>query len=206
MDFDFDFTRDEKRKKRKRFFRKAVILTAQIIGVIALAFILVEYAVERTTMPGDSMMPTLNNEDAIIVDKLSYLFGEPERYDIIVFNLTGKEHSFYSLKRVIGLPGEKIQIKSGYVYIDDVMLDEPMEVDPILIPGLAEEPMVLDEDEYFVLGDNRNMSEDSRFANIGNIVKSDIVGRAWIRTNDFNFVGKINMNKKPAQTTDADAE
>ncbi len=183
-----------------------MILAAQIIGVIALAFILVEYAVERTTMPGDSMMPTLNNEDAIIVDKLSYLFGEPERYDIIVFNLTGKEHSFYSLKRVIGLPGEKIQIKSGYVYIDDVMLDEPMEIDPILIPGLAEEPMVLDEDEYFVLGDNRNMSEDSRFANIGNIVKSDIVGRAWIRTNDFNFVGKINMNKKPAQTTDADAE
>lgn len=203
MDFDFDFTKDEKRRKRKRFARKTIIFISQVIGVIALAYLLTEFAVERTTMPGDSMLSTLNNEDSLIIDKFSYLFSDPERYDIIVFKLTGKEHSFYSIKRVIGLPGEKIQIKGGYVYINDVLLDEPMIVEPILIEGLAKEAIMLDDDEYFVLGDNRNMSEDSRFANVGNITKNDIVGRAWLRTNEFDFVGKINMNgKKNEQKTD----
>ena len=94
------------------------------------------------------------------------------------------------------MPGETVQIKSDGIYINDERLEEKIEVEEMENYGLASEPIYLEENEYFVLGDNRNKSEDSRFANVGNILRENILGKAWIRINDFNFVSKLNLKKE----------
>ena len=193
---NFDFDRDVKKaRKRKTIFRFALWVIE--IGVaVFLGYFIINFALEKTTMLGDSMQVSLEAGDKIIISKLAYVFQDPKRYDVIVFKQSGKEHNYYNIKRIIGLPGETVEIKGGYVYINGELLEEPMVVDPIQIGGLADEPIVLEEDEYFVLGDNRNHSEDSRFANIGNVVKDDIIGKAWIRLSPFDFISKINMYEK----------
>ena len=98
---------------------------------------------------------------------------------MIAFLPNGNQNSHYYLKRVIGLPGEKIQIKSGYVYINDVLLEEDEHYDKIADPGIAEMEIKLGNDEFFVLGDNRNNSEDSRSGNIGPVKRDTITGKAW---------------------------
>jgi len=102
----------------------------------------------------------------------------------------------YNIKRIIGLPGETVEIVDGVVYVNGSILSEPINIDKMNNSGLAGEEISLDENEYFVLGDNRNNSEDSRFANIGNILKDDIVGKAWIKINKFNFIDKMNLKKE----------
>ena len=109
-----------------------------------------------------------------------------------MFKQSGKEHSYYNIKRVIGIPGDTIEITDGLVYINGTRLEEEIPVEPMRLSGLAAEPITLEEDEYFVLGDNRNASEDSRFANIGLVVREDIIGEAWLRLSPFSIVGKIN--------------
>lgn len=195
----YDFERDIKRKKRKKLYIRIAIWVIEIIAVVALAYAIINVGLEKTSMLGESMEITLQNEDKIIINKLAYKFRNPKRYDIIVFKQSGNEHSYYNIKRVIGLPGERVKILDGVVYINGEALEEPMVVEPIRIPGLADEEFTLDEDEFFVLGDNRNNSEDSRFANIGNVVKDDIIGKAWIRTRPFGFVNKINMYSKTSE-------
>lgn len=192
----YDFDRDSKRKKRKKLYIRIVIWLIEIVAVVALAYAIINVAFEKTSMLGESMDITLQDEDKIIINKIAYMFRNPKRYDIIVFKQSGNEHSYYNIKRVIGLPGEEVQIIDGVVYINGEALEEPMVVDEIRISGLADEKFTLDEDEFFVLGDNRNNSEDSRFANIGNVVKDDIIGKAWIRIKPFDFVNKINMFSK----------
>ncbi len=195
----YDFERDIKRKKRKKLYIRIAIWVIEIIAVVALAYAIINVGLEKTSMLGESMEITLQNEDKIIINKLAYKFRNPKRYDIVVFKQSGNEHSYYNIKRVIGLPGERVKILDGVVYINGEALEEPMVVEPIRIPGLADEEFTLDEDEFFVLGDNRNNSEDSRFANIGNVVKDDIIGKAWIRTRPFGFVNKINMYSKTSE-------
>ena len=195
----YDFERDIKRKKRKKLYIRIAIWVIEIIAVVALAYAIINVGLEKTSMLGESMEITLQNEDKIIINKLAYKFRNPKRYDIVVFKQSGNEHSYYNIKRVIGLPGERVKILDGVVYINGEALEEPMVVEPIRIPGLADEEFTLDEDESFVLGDNRNNSEDSRFANIGNVVKDDIIGKAWIRTRPFGFVNKINMYSKTSE-------
>ncbi|WP_242657949.1 signal peptidase I [Lachnoclostridium phytofermentans] len=195
----YDFDRDIKRKKRKKLYIRIIIWMVEIVAVIALAYAIINVALEKTTMLGESMEITLQDEDKIVINKLAYKFRDPKRYDIIVFKQSGNEHSYYNIKRVIGLPGERVKILDGVVYVNGEALEEPMVVDPIRIPGLADEEFTLDEDEFFVLGDNRNNSEDSRFANIGNVVKDDIIGKAWIRLNPFGIVNKINMYSKSVE-------
>lgn len=192
----YDFDRDIKRKKRKKLYIRIIIWMIEIVAVVVLAYAIINVALEKTTMLGESMEITLQDEDKIVINKLAYKFRNPKRYDIIVFKQSGNEHSYYNIKRVIALPGERVKILDGLVYINGEVLEEPMVVDPIRIPGLADEEFTLDEDEFFVLGDNRNNSEDSRFANVGNVVKDDIIGKAWIRTNPFGIVNKINMYSK----------
>lgn len=194
MKYDFDY--DRKRSRYKKLSLRIILWVVEIVAVIGLAYFIVNFALEKTRMIGGSMEITLQEEDPIIVNKLAYLFSDPKRYDVIVFKQSGDEHSYYNIKRIIGLPGETVQIKEGQVYINGELLEEPMVVDSIQIPGLAAEEITLEENEYFVLGDNRNNSEDSRFANIANVVSDEIIGKAWIRTSPFNFVNKINMYDK----------
>jgi len=205
MNFDFDFDRQDRIAKRKRILFKIFRWVLVLGFTITSAWLITEFAVEKTNMVGDSMSPTLLKEDTILVNRLAYINGTPERFDIIVFMKNGKEHSYYGIKRVIGLPGETVQIIEGVVYINGEPIEEQVNVEPIVLPGLAENPIVLDDDEYFVLGDNRNDSEDSRFANIGNVVEEEIIGTAWLRTNKFGIISKLNL-KSDAEEENTEAD
>ncbi|MDF2952284.1 MAG: signal peptidase [Anaerocolumna sp.] len=188
------FEEENKKFSVKKIIKEVIIWVIEIAMVILLGYLTVNYTVERTTMIGESMNPALQDGDKILINKVSYQFTEPNRFDVIVFKQSGSEHSYYNIKRVIGLPGETVQIANGKLYIDGEQLNEPLLTDTINIYGLAAEEIQLDENEYFVLGDNRNSSEDSRFANVGNILADDIIGKAWIRMNNFNFIDKLNQN------------
>ena len=146
---------------------------------------------QRTVVDGQSMEPTLYNNDNLIVDKISYRFKDPERFDIIVFPYQYKDDTYY-IKRIIGLPGETVQIDTeGNIYIDGEILEESYGKEIIKDPVLAAQPITLGDDEYFVLGDNRNHSGDSRFADVGNVKRSQIIGRAFFRMWPISSMGLI---------------
>ncbi|WFR54814.1 signal peptidase I [Anaerocolumna sp. AGMB13025] len=192
---DFDFDKASKGPLIRKIIFKIIIWIVEIAFVITLAYLIVNYALEKTTMFGVSMETTLKDQDKIIINKFAYKLSKPKRFDIIVFKQTNKEHSYYNMKRIIALPGERIRIDGGKIYIDGKIIEEPFVTEPIKNSGLAGEEILLDKNEYFVLGDNRNNSEDSRFANIGNILFSDIIGKAWIRSNNFTFISNINKKE-----------
>ena len=181
-----------KKPKIKQIIKAVVLWIVEIALVILAAYLIIEYAMEKTTMMGVSMSSTLKDEDKIIINKLSYFRKSPERFDVIVFKQSSNEHSYYNIKRVIGLPGDTIEIVEGVVYINGEKLQEVIDVEAMRVAGIAQEPVVLQENEFFVLGDNRNSSEDSRFANVGIVVKKDIIGKAWIRLKPFSIIDKIN--------------
>lgn len=160
-----------------------------IVLVFGVSFLLTTYVGQRTRVNGESMYPTLHDDDNLIVDKVSYRFSDPRRYDIIVFPYRYKD--MYFIKRIIGLPGETVQILDGYVYIDGKKLDEHFCDENIQNAALASDPITLGDDEYFVLGDNRNASEDSRFPDVGNVRRKEIIGRAWVRIWPFERAGSL---------------
>lgn len=161
-----------------------------IIIIVGAAYLIVTFVGQRTQVSGSSMETTLSDGDQLIVDKISYRFRDPKRYDIIVFPYQYKPNTYY-IKRIIGLPGETVQIIDGYIYIDGEQLDENYGNELMNDPGIAAEPLTLGEDEYFVLGDNRNNSQDSRAVNVGVIHRKDILGRAWIRIWPLDSMGVI---------------
>lgn len=165
----------------KGIIREALSVLVYLAIVFVLTYFVVEYVGQRTVVSGSSMETTLSDGDNLIVDKLSYCFKDPERFDIIVFKFQHEENTYY-IKRIIGLPGETVRIDNdGTIFIDGVELEESYGSEVILDPGLAEEPITLGEDEYFVLGDNRNGSSDSRDPSVGAVSEDWILGRAWVR-------------------------
>ena len=164
-----------------------------LLGVLVITWLVITYVGVRTEVDGSSMEPTLSHNDNLIVDKITYRFKDPERFDIIVFPFQYKEDTFY-IKRIIGLPGETVQIdEQGNIYINGEVLTESYGRE-IIRPeniGIARDPIVLGEDEYFVMGDNRNNSSDSRTEMVGNIHRKDIIGRAWVRIWPFNKFGVL---------------
>jgi signal peptidase I len=193
---DFDFEKESKRPLLRRVLIELFIWAAQIAAVVFLAYIIVYYALEKTEMIGISMETTLKDREEVIINKFSYRFSDPKRFDVIVFKKSGKEHSYYDIKRIIGLPGEKLQMIDGSIYINGEIVEDIINVDVMNNYGLADEEIVLEENEYFVLGDNRNNSEDSRFASIGTIRRDEIIGQAFIRLSPFNFINKLNLIKE----------
>ena len=181
-----------KKPKIKQIIISVLLWIIEIVLVIALAYLIIEYAMEKTTITNVSMNTTLVEGDKIIINKLAYLRKNPERFDVIVFRQGNHEHSHYNIKRVIGLPGDTLEIVEGVVYINGEPLNEVIKVDAMRLAGIAQEPIQLQENEFFVLGDNRNFSEDSRFANVGIVVKKDIIGKAWLRLQPFSIIDKIN--------------
>lgn len=159
-----------------------------LLAVVLITVLFVKFVGQRTHVNGESMNPTLEDGDNLIVDKISYRFTDPERYDIIVFPYQYQEDTFY-IKRIIGMPGETVQIIDGMVYIDGEVLEESYGKEVMEYTGIAGDPVVLEEDEYFVLGDNRNNSSDSRDPSVGNIKKEKIIGKAFIRIWPFRKFG-----------------
>lgn len=163
----------------------------EIAIVLMMVFVLVYFIGMRTSVVGQSMSETLENGDQILVNRFMYKVIGPKANDVIVFLPNGNEKSHYYVKRVIGVPGDTVQIKDGRIYVNGTEFTEKVDVAAIEDAGLAADAVTLDDDEYFVLGDNRNNSEDSRYANIGNIKREYIIGKAWfvISTGDrFGFI------------------
>ncbi|MBR3436552.1 MAG: signal peptidase I [Lachnospiraceae bacterium] len=190
-----------KKKKKKKlpgsyteegdFFgsvRDYLVLIAIALGI---ALLVVHFVAVRSVVDGNSMNPTLNNGDSLVVGRIQYVFSGPKRFDIVVFELKDDPGTHY-IKRIIGLPGETVQIREGAVYINGELLSEDVYGNAkILRPGRAYEPLTLGEGEYFVLGDNRNNSQDSRYIAPGNIAKSQIVGKAFLRIWPFSSFGPL---------------
>lgn len=152
-----------------------------LLIVLCLTYLVIHYVGQRTEVSGSSMENTLSSGDNLIVDKISYRFSDPKRFDIIVFPFQYAEKTYY-IKRIIGLPGETVYIdEEGNIFINGVLLEEDYGREVIYDPGRAYEPITLGADEYFVMGDNRNNSSDSRDPVVGSIKRSDIIGKAWMR-------------------------
>ena len=177
-------------KKEKSTAQNILGTIAYIIGVCVFVFLILHFVGQRTVVNGSSMDTTLANGQNLVMDKLSYRFHDPERYDIIVFPYQHAENTYY-IKRIIGLPGETVQVIDGYVYINGKKLDEHYGAEVMEDPGIAAEPIKLGDDEYFVLGDNRNHSSDSRVASVGVLTRDMLIGRAWVRIYPFNKIGVI---------------
>ncbi|MBS5066035.1 MAG: signal peptidase I [Hungatella hathewayi] len=151
-----------------------------LAAVMMLSYVMVHHVVQRVDVYGVSMEPNYVEGDIILANKVCLYFSEIERFDAVVFQYEYQDDEFY-IKRVIGLPGETVQIVDGQVYIDGALLDDIYATEPIEKPRRAAEPVVLGEDEYFLLGDNRNDSSDSRDSDIGNVSASQIIGKAGVR-------------------------
>lgn len=162
-----------KRKKGLSQIRNVVLL-------VITAYLLVTYVVQRVDVYGDSMKPVLEAGDILLVEKLTPALRKPKRFDLIVFSYRYRENQYY-IKRIIGLPGETVQIVNGEILINGQVLEEDFGAEPMEKGKRAEEPVLLGEDEYFVLGDNRNHSSDSRDSDIGNLKDEEIIGRAILR-------------------------
>jgi len=184
---------EEDRPLTKEELRHEIISTVvYLLVVFVLIFLFIHYVGQRTVVSGSSMENTLSNGDNLIIDKISYRFRDPERFEVVVFPYKLDEKTFF-IKRVIGLPGETVYIDAkGTIYINGEKLEESYGREVIANPGLASSEITLADDEYFVLGDNRNNSEDSRFDDVGNIKRSDLIGRAWVRIYPFSEMGAVN--------------
>ena len=151
----------------------------QILVVVVFGIMTAMCLFSTVAMQEGSMEPTFSTGNKFLVNKVIYKFSEPKRGDIIVFKTSPDDDASLHIKRVIGLPGETIQIRDGQILIDGVTYREGRDLPKISNPGLATNEVYLESDEYFVLGDNRNNSEDSRYGDIGNINKKYIVGKVW---------------------------
>ena len=194
------------RRRNRRFFKKirrkkfkfridlqklaAIGIWIFKIGVACLlAFVCVWYFGQQVSTVGDSMKPVLGNGDVVLVNRIIYNATTPKRGDIIVFKPKGNENVHYYTKRIIGLPGETVEIMENRIYIDGEKLEEGYVTTDIDDVGIVKEKVKLAGDEYFVLGDNRNHSSDSRDPSVGVIRRENRLGRAWIRIWPLNKAG-----------------
>ena len=171
--------------------KAAVIWAAEIAAVLILGIVLAVGYGKITVMQEGSMDPTLNAGDVLLVDRMAYRFSTPKRGDIIVYKTGDDKKASTHIKRIIGLPGETIQIKDGQILIDGETYQENGEFPGIENAGVAETKVALDSGEYFVLGDNRNNSEDSRYADMGNIKKRNIIGKVWFIASPWSRFGFV---------------
>lgn len=180
----------EDKEKSKNIFKEILDWVIYIGIILLFTYLIITYVGVRTRVSGQSMQPTLHDGDNLLVDKLTYRFRDPKRYEIVVFPYKYEEDTYY-IKRIIGLPGETVQIIDGYVYINGEKLKKDYGAEVMQDSGIAEEPITLGEDEYFVLGDNRNHSSDSRVPNVGVLKRKDLLGRAWVRIWPLDRIGVV---------------
>lgn len=176
------------KEEETNLLRRSVNWVTDIIVVIALACFIVHSFGIQVEVAGNSMSPLLNSGDVVLTDQFLYDFEAPKRFDVVVFE---REDAKVNIKRIVGLPGETVQIADGHIWIDGEILEEPVDQKRIALAGLAEVPVTLGEDEYFLLGDNRDSSEDSRFVNVGNVKTEQIRGKVWFRIYPALELGRV---------------
>lgn len=203
MKYDFDL--EDKSKKRKQLILRILLILIEVAIVVFAAYAITHYGLEKMTVSGEYMSPTLQDGDEILIDRMTYHIHSIKRNDVVVVQHNGSQHNYYTVERVIGMPGEKVKIEDGEVYINGEKLEEKYDFPKMENGGLALEELTLEEDDYFLLCDNRNECEDSRNANIGNVQKQDIVGRAWLRTNSLALISHIDGFTEQEKTEDMDA-
>lgn len=181
----------QKKKINLPLVKEVITWAVEIAIVLVVAFVLVYFIGLRTSVVGQSMTPTLDSGDQILVNRFVYKVSQPKTDDIIVFLPNGNEKSHYYVKRVVAVPGDTVQIKKGALYVNGEEVKTGETFESMEDAGLAEDEITVGEDEYFVLGDNRNNSEDSRYANIGNVKKEYIIGKAWFIVSPFGKFGFI---------------
>lgn len=176
---------EKKESKLKNFLGTC----AYIVVIFLILFVVIQLLVVRTKVTSTAMDPTLQEKDNIVVEKVSYFFGDPERFDVVIFPFEDEKGTYF-IKRIIGMPGETIQIdEEGTILINGEALDESYGNAVMESAGEAAQPITLGEDEYFVLGDNRNDNADSRHPMVGNVNGDEIIGRVWLRFwPEFNLV------------------
>ena len=183
------------RRQRKKInlplVREVLSWIVELVVVIGLAYVLVSFFGIRTNVVGQAMEQTLENDDDILVNKFAYIIPKPKQGDVIVFLPNGNKKSHYYVRRVVAVPGDTVQIKDGALYVNDELYKESTDVASMEDAGIASDAVKLEKDEYFVLGDNRNNSEDSRYANIGNVKRDYIIGKAWFRFSGLGSFGTI---------------
>lgn len=169
----------QRKKVNLDVVREICIWVSEVAIAVLIALVLMYFVGYRVDVAGQSMLGTLEEGNEVLVNRFVYRLTQPKANDIVVFFPNGNEKSHPYIKRVIGVPGDRVQVKNGIVYVNGEPFEEVIEAASMEDPELAADEIEVGEDEYFVLGDNRNNSEDSRYANIGNVKKEYIVGKAW---------------------------
>lgn len=179
-------------REKKPFWKKEIFIDIMMVILVVAAALLIEKTIIMPTrVVGTSMFPTLNDRDFLIINRLSYVAENPDRFDIIVFEEESEEEDEYLIKRVIGLPGETIFISGNEIYIDGNLLEEYYWYEDDFDAKDVHSPITLGEDEFFVMGDNRNVSVDSRSSRIGLVKKNQIIGKAVFRLLPFHDIGSL---------------
>lgn len=156
---------------------------------LALAALTAVFLFQSVMMQESSMEPTISVGDKFLINKIVYKIQEPKRGDIIVFKTNASEDAALHIRRVIGVPGDTVQIKEGRIWINGEIYNEGMDLPKMTNAGLAENAISLQSEEYFVLGDNRNNSEDSRYGDIGLVEEKFITGKIWFKISPVKEIG-----------------
>ena len=181
-------------------------LAVDLVMVVCAAYLIITWFFGNMRATGHSMNNTIKEDDVVLINTVAYNINKPERYDLIAFTLENEDDSTQYIKRVIGLPGETVQIMDGKIYIDGhVLTDDVIEGD-IYNAGLAADPIKLEYNEYFVLGDNRNNSEDSRFSSVGLVKTDHILGKPWLIVYPFKDFGTTKVDRITTEEETTEAE
>ena len=179
--------------RKKRLIDPRLKLLIQVAATLFITCLVIRFVAAKTTVEGVSMYPTLADSENVLIDKMAYRTGVPERFDIVVFEEEISDTGYY-IKRIIGLPGEQVTIdKRGNIYINGMVLRDSYGYGVIADPGIAVNTVYVGKDEYFVMGDNRNNSTDSRFEEVGNIKRSQILGKVALRLTPLDRFGYIDL-------------
>ena len=173
-------TANEMKKRRKKLFGEIRTTLLIVFAAAGLGYAFITWGFQTLKVQGPSMEPVLSDGETVLVNKLSYIFGSVEPGDIVAIRAMGSD-SYYDIKRVIGVPGDKISVVGGKLFVNDKQVSDTYQLDVIQSPGRLSTPVTLAEKEYFVIGDNLGSSEDSRFSTYGNVQRSEIRGKVFYR-------------------------